>query len=87
MSPSIALRVFEMLQSTIVQSQTTYIYLTEREKEVLKCMVDGKSYKMIADHLSITYHTVNGYVKNIYKKLHVNSAPEAVRVAIEKRLV
>ncbi len=87
MSPTIALRVFDMLQSNIVQSESTYVQLTRREKEVLGCMVDGKSYKMIADHLSITYNTVNDHVKRIYKKLHVNSAPEAVREAIERRLV
>jgi len=87
MSPTIALRVFEIIQSRLVQSQDTYVELTDREKDVLKCMVNGKSRKMIADHLSIAYHTVSDHIKNIYTKLHVNSAPEAVREAILKKLV
>lgn len=87
MSPSIALRVFNMLQSTVVQSQETYEELSPREGDVLKCMVDGCSYKMIANELKIKYHTVNDHVKRIYKKLHVNSAPQAVRIAIERRLI
>ena len=87
MSPTIAVKVMKMFQNQFVQNQPTYIELTDREKEVLGCMVKGQSYKMIADVCCLSYHTVHWHVKNIYEKLHVNSAPEAVAKAIESKLV
>jgi DNA-binding NarL/FixJ family response regulator len=87
MTPSIAMRVMKMFQAQFVAAQPTYIRLTDREKEVLGCMVKGMSYKMIAAELTIKYDTVHDHVKNIYRKLHVNSASEAVREAIVKKLV
>lgn len=87
MSPTIALKAMQMFQNQFVTSQSTYIELTEREKEILGLMVKGKSYKMIAEAVFLSYHTVHWHVKNIYEKLHVNSAPEAVAKAIEGRLV
>lgn len=87
MSPTVAAKVLGMFQHQFVQAQPTYVDLTEREREVLGCMVKGMSYKMIADSCCLSYHTVHWHVKNIYEKLHVNSAPEAVAKAIEGKLV
>ena len=87
MSPTIAAKVMRMFKNQMVQAQPTYIDLTEREREVLGCMVKGMSYKMIADACGLSFHTVHWHVKKIYEKLHVNSAPEAVAKAIEGRLV
>jgi DNA-binding NarL/FixJ family response regulator len=87
LSPSIAAKVLTMFQSQFAKTETHYVQLTQREKEVLKCMVKGMSYKMIADACDITFNTVRTHVKNIYEKLHVNSAPEAVVMALEWRLV
>lgn len=87
LSPSIAAKVMSMFQNQFVKGQPTYVGLTQREKEVLACMVKGQSYKMIADTCGITFHTVCTHVNHIYEKLHVNSAPEAVVKALEMRLV
>ncbi len=87
MTPMIARKVFQMFQSQFTQRDTGYQELTQKEKDVLKCMVDGLSYKMIADRLDITFHTVNSHTKRIYEKLHVNSASEAVSKALRNRLV
>ena len=87
MTPSIAAKVLQMFQSQFVQTQPTYVGLTDREREVLGCMVKGMSYKMIADACSLSFHTVHWHMKNIYEKLHVNSAPEAVAKAIAGKLV
>ena len=71
-----------------------YVELTKREKEVLDCMVKGLSRKMIADTLinhdteePIKEETVHFHIKNIFKKLKVNSATEAVSKAIFQKLV
>ena len=87
MSPVIAAKALRMFQSQFVQTQPTYVALTDREREILTCMVKGMSYKMIADACSISFHTVHYHIKHIYEKLHVNSAPEAVVKAIEQKLV
>ena len=61
--------------------------LTNREKEVLALMCDGLSQKKVAERLFISTHTVGNHTRNIYSKLHVHSAPEAVSKAIRERLV
>jgi len=45
------------------------------------------SYKMIAETCFISADTVNGHIKNIYKKLQVHSKSEAVVKAIKSRLI
>lgn len=87
MTPSIAAKVLRMFQSQFIKTQPTYVALTDREREILGCMVKGMSYKMIADACSLSFHTVHWHMKNIYEKLHVNSAPEAVAKAIEGKMV
>lgn len=85
MTPSIARKVMFHFQSE--QQQTTDYNLSDREKEVLKLLVEGKSYKMIAADLNIGFETVRTYIKRIYDKLHVQSMTEAVAKSIKERLV
>ncbi|HEU5167766.1 MAG TPA: LuxR C-terminal-related transcriptional regulator [Chitinophagaceae bacterium] len=61
--------------------------LTEREKEILRLLVEGMSYKMIATTSFISIDTVSGHIKNIYKKLQVHSKSEAVAKAIKGKIV
>lgn len=61
--------------------------LTPKEKEVLKLLVDGFSYKMVANELGVTIETVRTHIKNIYRKLQVNSMSEAVVKAIREDLI
>lgn len=55
--------------------------LSEREREVLKGISEGKSYSKIALDLFISKETVRSHIKNIYQKLAVNSKAEALKVA------
>ena len=52
--------------------------LTIREREIVVGLVDGLSYKMIADRMDISIDTVRAHIRNIYKKLHVNSKAEVI---------
>ena len=61
--------------------------LSDRELEILKLLVDGKNYKVIAEELFVSPHTVRTHIKNIYARLHVNSRAEAVRKAIEDKMI
>ena len=61
--------------------------LTEREHEVLRCLVNGCSYQETGDALDITIHTVRFHIKGVYGKLQVHSVAEAVRRAVRERLV
>ncbi|MDH4099865.1 MAG: response regulator transcription factor [Nitrospirota bacterium] len=56
--------------------------LSDREEEILKGLINGDSYKKIADDLCISVHTVNNHIRKIYEKMQVNSRGEAVAKAI-----
>lgn len=60
--------------------------LTPREREILECIADGSSNKMIARALDITEGTVKLHVKAILRKLGVHSRVEAAVMAVEKGL-
>lgn len=52
--------------------------LSKRELEILKRLMNGSSYKLIAGDLQISIETVRFHAKNIYRKLDVNSKSELV---------
>jgi DNA-binding NarL/FixJ family response regulator len=85
MSPSIARMVLASMQQR-PSSENPY-QLTPKEKEVLTSLSKGNSYKLIADEVSISIDTVRSHIRKIYEKLHVHSQTEAVRKAINERLV
>ncbi len=87
MTPSIARKVLKMVKHNSDTEKVNYFDLSEREKEVLKFLVQGMSYKMIAETCFISPEKVNGHIKNIYKKLQVHSKSEAVVKAIKGRIV
>jgi len=87
MTPSIATKVLKMFKYKTTESNSEEFNLTEREKEILKCLVEGMSYKLVADKCFISMDTVSGHIKNIYKKLQVHSKSAAVAKAIKGRIV
>lgn len=84
-TPSIALRVTKYFNSTNVIREENN--LSDREREVLKHLTDGMSYKMVATTLGISYNTVNSHIRKIYQKLSVNSISEAVSFALKNKIV
>lgn len=75
MSPSIARKVIAYFHP---QKKKVKVQLTKREKEVVQGLVDGLSYKMVANRLGISFETVKQHIKNIYKKLEINSKSELI---------
>mgnify|MGYP000666378209 FL=1 len=61
--------------------------LTEREREVLKLMVDGLNNAEIAERLVVSLSTVKYHISNILMKLGVDNRVAAVTTAIQKKLV
>ena len=87
MTPSIANKVLKMFKQSPPVNDSEDFHLTKRESEILKCLVEGMGYKQIADNCFISIDTVSGHIKNIYRKLHVNSKSEAVVKAIRKNIL
>ena len=85
MTPSIARKV--LLQWHAPPAASADHGLNTREREVLQCLVDGLSYKMVGDKLGISINTVRSHIKHIYEKLHVRSNTEAVAKTINQRLL
>jgi len=77
----------QVLANSVAQPQIHGEQLTERERDVLKSMVDGLNNREIADALVISLGTVKFHVSNIFQKLGVDSRVEAVKAAIEQKLV
>jgi DNA-binding NarL/FixJ family response regulator len=73
MNPGIAQKVLDFFHPKKIETA-----LSERETEVLTLLAEGLSYKMAADKLGLSFHTVNTHAKNIYQKLHVASLGEAI---------
>lgn len=74
MSPTIARKVIQYFAPKRTYNEP----LTAKEQQVVAAMVDGLSYKMIAARLGIALETVRQHIKNIYRKLHVNSKSEVI---------
>ena len=86
MTPEIAKKVLSHFYQQPLKAKELY-HLTDREKDILFCLTQGYSYKMIATQLQISIDTVRFHIKQIYLKLQVNSAPEAIAKALQEHVV
>ena len=86
MTSSVAIRVLSLLKKQPRVAKNKF-NLSVREKEILRELTNGLSYKMIADKLTISKHTVNSHIRKIYEKLHVHNATEAVSKAMKENLL
>ncbi len=77
MSPQIARKVIDYFKKPEIKREPES-ELTPREQEIVIGLVDGLSYKMIAGRMDIAIDTVRAHIRNIYKKLHVNSKAEVI---------
>jgi len=63
-----------------------YSELTDREREVLQLIAEGKSGKQTADCLDISVKTVDSHRQQIMKKLNMHSIPELTKYAVREGL-
>lgn len=73
MNPAIAQKVLDYFKPNENKNP-----LSPKENEVLACLADGLSYKMVADKLGVSYATINTHTKRIYEKLHISSLGQAI---------
>lgn len=83
MTPSVAQKVLEKFRRNSPVASKELNTLSNREKEILECLVEGMSYKMVASTCKISIDTVRFHIRHIYEKLHVSSKSEAVRKAMK----
>jgi DNA-binding NarL/FixJ family response regulator len=87
MSPTIARKTLGLFREHFHKTNLVENYnLSNREKEILKCLVEGSSYKIAAQKCGIANETVKSHVRKIYEKLHVTSMSGAVAKAIRENL-
>lgn len=70
-----------------LREEKTENMLTERERDVLICLVEGLTNKEIGERLFVSEKTVKIHVSNIFKKLNVKSRSQVVIHAVQNGLV
>lgn len=63
------------------------VQITQREKEIIRLIVDGKSTEEISDILIISSETVKSHRKNIFRKLNLSKVTELIKYAYEYKLI
>ena len=84
MTPRVARSVLDMFSRSSPPHQD--YGLTSREQKILELMTQGLIKKEIADQLTLSYHTVDTHLRNIYSKLHVHTRTGAVSKALKEKL-
>lgn len=69
------------------QIQDTYDLLTEREKEVLQLLAEGKSNKEAASFLNVSPYTVETHRTHLMQKLNLHNTAEIVLYAVRKKII
>lgn len=92
LSPSIAARVLRHFRSdgpsgVSTVAPTPPVQLTDREVDVLRLIAKGYKASEVAQLLTLSSHTVTGYVRDIYRKLGISSRAEATLEAARRGLV
>ncbi len=86
-NPQIASLVVESLVTqTSTTNQKAFSLLTEREREVLQLIADGKSTKQIALHLSVSAKTIESHRRQVMGKLNIRNVAELTKYAIREGL-
>ena len=85
-STAVARYIIRVVQET-APPESAEALLTDREMDILWGIAKGFTYKDVAERLEISSNTVPTHIKNIYRKLEVNSRSEAVFEAVQRGLI
>jgi DNA-binding NarL/FixJ family response regulator len=88
-SPAIAHTLLEDYVRRLQQEglQDSYDLLTDREKEVLQLLAEGRSNKEVASLLNLSMHTVETHRTNFMQKLGLHNTAEIVIYAMRKKII
>jgi two-component system response regulator NreC len=88
-SPSIAQALLEEYVGLMRQRglQDSYDLLTEREREVLQLLAEGKSNKEVASVLNVSPYTIETHRTNLMQKLNLHNTAEIVLYAVRKAII
>lgn len=81
MSPGVARKIVAHFQPGAHAPDAA---LTPRQREIVQGIVDGLSYKMVADRLDISLDTVRSHIMHIYRTLNINSKSELVKRMLKR---
>ncbi|MBZ0310304.1 MAG: response regulator transcription factor [Anaerolineae bacterium] len=87
LSPPIADMVVNELLSPRVDTSGGTESLTTREREIMQMIAEGYANQDIADHLSLSVHTVRTHRGNLMQKLNLHNQADIVRYAIQTGLI
>jgi two-component system, NarL family, response regulator NreC len=68
-------------------AEDTYELLTNREREILQLLAEGKTNKEVANMLNLSLYTVETHRTHILQKLNLHSVPELILYAVRKRII
>ncbi len=85
MTPEIARKVIQSLHDKKPKEKS--LQLSGRELQILKELATGKSYMAISKNIFLSEDGVRYHIRNIYRKLEVNSRTEAVAVGMKDRII
>lgn len=88
-SPAIAHTLLEDYMRRLQQQnlQDSYDLLTDREREVLQLLAEGKSNKEVATLLDLSLYTVETHRSNLMQKLNLHNTAEIVLYAVRKKII
>ena len=86
LSPDIARGVVDeyIEMSSSVSAHPAFVVLTDREREALQLIAEGKSTKEVADALNVNVKTIETHRRNIMEKLNLHSVAELTKYAIRE---
>lgn len=89
LSPSISEKVIHvfLVGSKVQNTQSRWDKLTEREREILKLIAEGRTSKFIAEQLGLSLKTIEKHRSNLMKKLDLHNASALTTFAIGQGLV
>ena len=89
LSPSAAASLVEECQqkTNVEGEKDPYEQLTDREREVLKLVVEGYTAREIADMLFISPKTVEGHKARLMDRLNIHNTTDLIKFAIRKRVI